>query len=145
MNLNNYIIPLGGKIINATFDEINQIIKKIPKKEHKYIYNTDKFTDSPLVRYRDAIKNKAFIDIYSLDDPSIGIIVVAVVPSERRKGLAEYLIKRAINILPKIKINKLIWKVDSDNSNSINLARKLQFVKNEDESTSRSIILEYYL
>lgn len=145
MDLNNYIIPSDGKIMNATFDEVNQIIKKIPKKEHKYLYNTNKFTDSPLVRYRDVIKNKAFIDIYSLDDLSIGIIVVGVIPSERRKGLAEYLIKRAINLLPKIEIRKLIWKVDSDNTNSINLAKKLQFIKNDEKSTSRSIILEYYL
>lgn len=32
MDLNNYIIPSDGKIMNATFDEVNQIIKKFLKK-----------------------------------------------------------------------------------------------------------------
>lgn len=143
MNLNKYKIPYENKIFMASFNDVIQIVNKIPKNEHHYFYNGNSFKDSPFVIYRDAIKNKAFIDIYSLNDPSEGIIVLAVIPSERRNGLAELLVKKAINNIGKIRVNKLIWKVDSDNIPSIKLAKKLHFIENIKESTNKSTILEY--
>ena len=137
---------------SATFTDVKHIIDNIPKGEHHWFYHGNSFKDSPYVKYRNIIytdkKNKigGFIDIYAFDDaPDTGIVVVAVDPRARGKGIASRLVKTAIKELPKKGINTLIWRADNDNIASIKLAEKLGFsdISSKDNPDQRKFI--YYI
>lgn len=124
-----------------SFAEVKKIVDRIPKKDHHYFYHGATFTDSPYNRYRlvryvtkNGKKYGGFLDVYGFDDdPTAGIIVVALEPGARGTGLSDQLVKEAIKEAPKHNIDRLYWKADADNIGSIKLAQRTGFVKDEED------------
>lgn len=115
-----------------TFNDVKNIVNRIPKSEHHLFYNGSSFKDSPYTKYRDVMYasngSGGFIEIYVFDnEPNTGIIVIATEPSAREKGIATDLVKKAVKSMPSLNIEKLVWRTDKRNVKSIKLAEKLGF------------------
>lgn len=132
----------------VTFDDIKNIVDKIPKDDHHYFYHSDEFKDSPYVIYRNAEyvtkRGKtfgAFIDVYSLDDPGTGIIVIASEPGARGSGITDKLVQSAIQFAP-ANIHTLYWRCDKDNTHSLNLAKRNGFILDKRETSKDKYVLK---
>lgn len=129
----------------ASFNDVQMIIDNIPKNEHHLFYHGPEFKDVPTA-YRSVKKNTdgagGFIDVYDLDDPGTGIIVIAVEPSARGTGLSAELVKDAINNTPK-HIHTLYWRCDKENIASYKLAKKMGFKQDNRETSKDQYVLKY--
>lgn len=144
------------KSVNETatsFKQVQAIVNAIPKEDHHYFYHGDTFKDSPYVVYRNVrylpnARGKrigAFIDVYSLDDPGTGIIVIAAEPAARGQGLTDELVKDAISAAPDKGIHTLYWRCDKDNTHSLELAKRNGFVLDKRETSKDQYVLKYKL
>ena len=127
-------------------NDVNEIISKLSKEESNYI-GRGQWVDSEYVIYRKVEYNNnipiAFIDVYLMPKyENTGLIVIAVSKDARGKGIGKELVKGAINSLKSNKdIDRLRWKVDSNNKISINMAESLGFELSE---TTKKEKIYYY-
>ena len=127
-------------------NDVNEIISKLSKEESNYI-GRGQWVDSEYVIYRKVEYNDnipiAFIDVYLMPKyENTGLIVIAVSKDARGKGIGKKLVKGAINSLKSNKdIDRLRWKVDSNNKISINMAESLGFELSE---TTKKEKIYYY-
>lgn len=127
-------------------NDVNEIISKLSKEESNYIGRGQR-VDSEYVIYRKVEYNDnipiAFIDVYLMPKyENTGLIVIAVSKDARGKGIGKELVKGAINSLKSNKdIDRLRWKVDSNNKISINMAESLGFELSE---TTKKEKIYYY-
>lgn len=142
------------KSVNETatsFKQVQAIVNAIPKEDHHYFYHGDTFKDSPYVIYRNVryLPNGrgksigAFIDVYSLDDPGTGIIVIAAEPAARGHGLTDALVQDAIAAAPSKGIHTLYWRCDKDNTHSLELAKRNGFILDKRETSKEQYVLKY--
>ena len=135
----------------ASFKQVQAIVNAIPKDDHHYFYHGDTFKDSPYVVYRNVrylpnARGKrigAFIDVYSLDDPGTGIIVIAAEPAARGHGLTDVLVQDAIAAAPIKGIHTLYWRCDKDNTHSLELAKRNGFILDKRETSKEQYVLKY--
>lgn len=123
------------KLLHASFVDVKKIVDSIPKEEHHFFYHGAEFKDSPYVIYRKIIRERrrdggsAFIDVYAFDDaPDVGVVVIAATPNGRGHGLTDTLINAACHELPSIGITRLVWRCDTDNKASYELAKRHEFI-----------------
>jgi len=132
----------------ASFSDVMTIINRIPANEHRFIYHGDVFKDSPYVKYRNVqyaprTKGGAFIDVYALDDPKTGIVVIGAEPAARGTGLTDTLVKGAIANMDACGFTTLYWKCSKDNPHSLTLAQRNGFVLDKHETTAKEYVLKY--
>jgi GNAT superfamily N-acetyltransferase/biotin carboxyl carrier protein len=109
----------------ASFEDTVEVYNSLSSIEKKYIAPDGTFDDSPYLAYRKVeYYNKkpiGFIELYrERDDASIAL---AVKKEFRKKGIAKKLMNNAIDWAKQNKLNNLLYKVETDNFKSIQLAK----------------------
>lgn len=130
------------QIFRSKFSDVKSIADKLNKKDLYYICNGE-FKDSPYIVYRDIYydNNKpiGFIDVYSLDEKNM-CIVLAVLEEYRGKGIAKKLVSKMERNINVKSIKYIIWKADKDNIASQKLALKMGYKFYYHTKTSKSYI-----
>ena len=127
---------------------VKEIIKAIPKSEHHLFCNKSEYKDSPYTKYRDAVyigNGGAFIDIYSIDDDTIGNVVIAASPEARGTGVTDNLIQRAIVACKELGMRELQWRCSRYNIHSMRTAERNYFVMDRKKSTKKEVVYKYKL
>lgn len=107
------------------FEDIVEVYNSLSSREKKYIAPDGSFDDSPYLAYRKVeYYNKkpiGFIELYR--ERNEASIALAVKKEFRKKGIAKKLMNNAIDWAKKNKLNNLLYKVETDNFKSIQLAK----------------------
>ena len=118
------------------FKNVEDVVNKLSKKDLLHICNGS-FKNSPYTKYRSCLiinnESVGFIEIYNLPGEEYEFIVIAINPDYRRKGYSQILLDK---MFEEYKNNyPYLWRCDKDNTKSIKLAVKNNFIKiNETES-----------
>lgn len=120
-----YHIDLKSSITEASFEDTVEVYNSLSSREKKYIAPDGTFDDSPYLAYRKVeYYNKkpiGFIELYR--ERNEASIALAVKKEFRKKGIAKKLMNNAIDWAKKNKLNNLLYKVETDNFKSIQLAK----------------------
>lgn len=109
----------------ASFEDTVEVYNSLSSREKKYIAPDGTFDDSPYLAYRKVeYYNKkpiGFIELYR--ERNEASIALAVKKEFRKKGIAKKLMNNAIDWAKQNKLNNLLYKVETDNFKSIQLAK----------------------
>ena len=107
------------------FEDTVEVYNSLSSREKKYIAPDGTFDDSPYLAYRKVeYYNKkpiGFIELYR--ERNEASIALAVKKEFRKKGIAKKLMNNAIDWAKQNKLNNLLYKVETDNFKSIQLAK----------------------
>ena len=127
------------------FKYVKNIVDTLSKKDLYKICNGN-FKKSPYVKYREVIllnnDPASFIEVYTLPtmNKRDGVIVIATKDKYRNSGYANILVNRMKSKIKKV--DRLIWDVHMNNTNSRNLAKRNGFF-NDEEDTCKDKKIEY--
>ena len=129
------------EVTKTNYKDALKIYNSLSDKEKYWTCPNGSFKDVP-TSYRNVIKNKAFLDIYSdKKDKKSGFLILAVSPNARRKGLASKLLDDAKDNAKKLGIKKLVYRtfIENEASHKLALVNDFKFKFKDD----KEITLEY--
>ena len=141
-----YLIRVTSKTEGAILESVKNQYKKDYKRvkaifdslsdeEKKFVSPRNEFVDSDKILFREVMQNGkgqdvGFIDVYEFNNnKQIGFIVMAVHPDFRGQGYSRKLRTSAIENCKKLRMSKLIYRVDVSNGDSLrSIKRDKRFV-----------------
>jgi len=132
----------------GTYQDSLSIYNSLTPQEKKWCSPSGRFIDSPILISRQIIYDRnrpaAFGEVYKWNGKSknVGFIVLAVHKNHRGKGYARQVIDRCIAEIKQLGYNRLIYRVDIENTASIRLAERYGFELTKESKGYKSFKLD---